>query len=515
MKELILSPTAVEFLTQIHQHFNPERKRLLEARIVRQKALDGGTIPSFLPETAAIRADPSWQIAPVPADLERRWVEITGPTDAKMMINAMNSGADVYMADFEDANAPTWKNMLEGQKNLMEAVSKSLSFKSPQAKIYQLNAQTATLTVRPRGLHLEEKHFLVDGEPMAGSFFDFGLAFFHNAHALIEQGSGPYYYLPKLESHLEARLWNDLFVFAQKALGVPRGTIRATVLIETILAAFEMEEILYQLKEHICGLNAGRWDYIFSIIKKFSADKQLLFPDRAQITMDVPFMLAYAELLVHTCHKRGAHAMGGMSAFIPNRKDPALNESALDKVRKDKLRETRQGFDGTWVAHPDLVPVARAIFEAELEQKAHQKKSMPLLPLSPEKALLDFTIPHASISEEGFRHNSAVALLYLTSWLSGTGAAALFNLMEDAATAEISRAQLWQWIHHPSAAFPDGRKMDAKLYAQIADQEMAKILPTLAKEAESKLKTARKILDKLVLSEQFVEFLTVDAYNKL
>ena len=512
MKDTILTPQAVDFLSAIHRRFNPDRKELLRARTERQAAFSRGEKPDFLKKLESIRKDSSWKTASVPEDLKKRWVEITGPTDPKMMINALNSGADVFMADFEDSNAPTWKNILEGQGHLAEAVRKKLTYKSPEGKEYALRPQTATLMIRPRGLHLVEKHFSVDGEFISGAFFDFGLAFFHNAHVLMEQGSGPYFYLPKLESSREARLWNQLFFFAEEQLHIPPGTIRATVLIETITAAFEMEEILYELKEHICGLNAGRWDYIFSIIKKFSAHHELLFPDRSQITMEVPFMQAYCDLLVHTAHKRGAHAIGGMSAFIPSRKDPAINAAALQKVQEDKLRESSRGFDGTWVAHPDLVPVARQIFEAALQGKAEQKHRLLREVESASGALLQFAIPGGIITEAGFRQNISVALQYLAYWLSGTGAAALFNLMEDAATAEISRAQLWQWIHH-SASFNDGTKITPSLYAKIAEEEKNKI--RLPEKAQEKLKAAKELLDQLVLSDAFAEFLTLLAYEQL
>jgi malate synthase len=514
-KEGILTDQAIKFLSNIQHRFNPQRLRLLEERTRRQKEIKQGVLPRFLDETTKIRSDLSWKVALPPPDLQRRWVEITGPTDSKMMINALNSGADLYMADFEDSNAPTWKNMIEGQQNLIQAVARNLSYKSAEGKNYQLNPHTATLAVRPRGLHLEEKHFLIDKQPIAASFFDFGVSFFHNAQMLLRKGSGPYYYLPKLESHLEARLWNEIFVFAQEELGLPQGSIRATVLIETILAAFEMEEILYELREHISGLNAGRWDYIFSIIKKFSSDENFLFPDRAQITMEAPFLKAYTNLLVHTCHKRGAHAIGGMSAFIPNRKNPTLNERALEKVREDKLREISEGFDGTWVAHPDLVPIAREIFEMAAKERKQNPFTSTHKENREQEKLLNFNIVNGAITEAGFRQNVTVALQYLTFWLSGTGAVALFNLMEDAATAEISRAQLWQWVHHPEALFNDGRKITAAVYTKIADEEMEKIHNSGAKESESKLKEARILLDRLVLSKEFPEFLTTLAYEKI
>lgn len=511
----ILTTEAQEFLKQLHHRFNPQRQKLLAARGERQKLINQGTPLAFLPETAAIRNDSSWQVASTPADLERRWVEITGPTDRKMLINAFNSGADIFMADFEDANSPSWSNMIEGQRNLIDAIAGTLTYTNPEGKKYELNEKTAVLTIRPRGWHLEEKHFTIDDKPISASLFDFGLAFFHNAHALIKKGSGPYFYLPKMENYLEARLWNDVFIFAQEALNIPKGTIRATVLIETIPAAFQMDEILFELKEHSSGLNAGRWDYIFSIIKKFQADKHLLFPDRASITMTAPFMRSYTELLVRTCHARGAHAMGGMAAFIPSRKDKAVNEIALSKVREDKLRESADGFDGTWVAHPDLVPIAREIFEKTLQGKQHQKMKYRDEPRLQDSELLNFQISNSSITEAGVRQNINVALQYLNAWLQGIGAVAIFNLMEDAATAEISRAQLWQWIHH-KASLPDGQRIDSDLYMKFVGEEMNKI-HELFKEHPSSLKKldeARSILDQIVLTTDFPDFLTVIAYER-
>lgn len=505
----VLTPEVQNFLAKLHRKFNPQRLSLLNQRTERQQKLDKGENPAFLTETASVRKDPSWKVAPTPADLQKRWVEITGPTDKKMLINALNSGADVFMADFEDANSPTWKNMLEGQANLIDAIQGSLEFKSPEGKEYKLKDKTATLMVRPRGWHLPEKHFLVDGEVISASLFDFGIFFFHNAKALIKKGSGPYFYLPKIENHLEARLWNDVFLFAQEELEIPRGTIRATVLLETILAAFEMEEILYELREHSAGLNAGRWDYIFSIIKKFHSRDNLLLPDREQITMTVPFMRAYTNLLVKTCHKRGAHAMGGMAAFIPSRKDPQVNEVAIAKVREDKLRESHDGFDGTWVAHPDLVGIAREIFEKNLNGKANQKEKMGDDIQVTAQELYNFTIPHSYITENGMRKCISVSLQYLSAWLSGLGAVGIFNLMEDVATAEICRAELWHWVNNAKAKLSDGRQIDKKLYLQFSDEEAAKI------PVSPKLDLARKLLDQLVLSEQFPQFLTLIAYDSL
>jgi malate synthase len=502
-EQQILSPEALEFLAKLHRSFEHRRQTLLHLREERQTALHQGQRPAFLKETAQIRNDPNWKVAPAPSALKKRWVEITGPTDKKMMINALNSGADVYMADFEDANSPTWKNVIEGQLNLTEAIIGKLKFTSPEGKEYRLNAKVATIMVRPRGWHLNEKHLLIDGIPISASLFDFGLAFFHNAKKLIEKGAGPYFYLPKLEGHLEARLWNDIFITAQEELGIPRGTIRATVLVETILAAFEMEEILYELKEHSAGLNAGRWDYIFSLIKKLG-EHAAIFPDRAEITMTVPFMRAYTQLLVKTCHARGAYAIGGMAAFIPSRKDPSINETALKKVAEDKIRESKDGFDGTWVAHPDLVPIAHDIFAKALKEKPNQLDNPGV---DPTDNLLDLKIPNGKITEKGVRQNISVTLQYLSAWLSGVGAAAINNLMEDAATAEISRSQIWQWVHR-GARLDDGRPIDAALYKQLADEEMQKI-------KSDKLKQARAILDDLVMSKKCADFLTVKAYELL
>lgn len=505
-EEQILTPEALEFLAKLHRTFSSRRQELLDLRVAREAKLHQGQPPAFLKETAQIRNDPNWKVAAAPADLKKRWVEITGPTDKKMMINALNSGADVFMADFEDANAPTWKNLLEGQQNLSEAIARTLAYTSPEGKNYQLNPSVATIMVRPRGWHLHEKHLLIDDKPISASLFDFGLAFFHNAKKLISKGSGPYFYLPKIESHLEARLWNDVFLAAQKELGIPRGTIRATVLIETILAAFEMEEILYELREHSAGLNAGRWDYIFSVIKKLG-DQVKVFPDRSEITMGVPFMRAYSQLLVKTCHSRGAYAIGGMAAFIPSRKDPAINEIALKKVAEDKIRESSDGFDGTWVAHPDLVPIAHDIFEKALG-KPDQLNNFGIQRTISADELLDFTIPNGKITEKGLRQNISVTLQYLSAWLSGLGAVAINNLMEDAATAEISRSQIWQWLHK-GAVLDDGRPVNAALYKQIADEEMLKI------KTNDHLKQARAILDELVESKTCPSFLTLKAYEKL
>ncbi|MCC6499078.1 MAG: malate synthase A [Anaerolineales bacterium] len=512
----ILTPQACAFAESLERKFGARRLELLNARATRQRAIDAGELPRFLEDTKLIR-EGDWKVAGVPPDLQRRHVEITGPTERKMMINALNSGADVFMADFEDSNSPTWDNMVQGHVNLRDAIERIISFKNPDGKEYKLNERTAVLFVRPRGWHLEEKHALVDEKPMSASLFDFGLHFFHNARRLIENGSGPYFYLPKLESHLEARLWNDVFNFAQDSLSIPRGTIKVTVLIETLLAAFEMDEILYELRDHIVALNAGRWDYIFSVIKKFRRQPGFLLPDRAQIAMTVPFMRAYTELLVKTCHHRGAHAMGGMSAFIPNRKDAQVNEAALAKVREDKVRESSDGFDGTWVAHPDLVPVAAEVFERALNGKPHQKERMREDVRTTAEDLLNFQIPGAQITEAGLRLNLNVALQYMDFWLRGSGAVAIFNLMEDAATAEISRAQVWQWIHHPTAALTDGRKVTIELCRAFLLDELEKIKILYGAElyASSRIETARRLFDNLVSVGNFNEFLTLTAYAEL
>ncbi len=513
----ILTPEALNFLVKLERKFGETRRTLLQKRVERQVVIDAGTMPDFLPATKHVREEASWKVAAIPADLQNRRVEITGPVERKMMINALNSGANVFMADFEDANSPTWENLLQGHINLREAIARTISFTSPEGKYYKLNENIATLMVRPRGWHLNEKHMLVDGQPMSGSLFDFGLYFFHNARTLLEKGAGPYFYLPKLESHLEARLWNDVFNLAQNELGIPRGSIKVTVLIETILAAFEMEEILYELREHLAGLNAGRWDYIFSIIKKFRHQPDFVFPDRAQITMAVPFMRAYTELLVKTCHRRGAHAIGGMAAFIPSRKDAKVNEIALAKVREDKERESGDGFDGTWVAHPDLVPIAREPFDKLLGKKPHQKERLrEEVNVAPHQ-LLDFRVPNGQITETGLRNNISVALQYLESWLQGTGAVGIYNLMEDAATAEISRSQVWQWLHRPHATLSDGRSVTTGLYRALLSEELEKIKTMVGQErfASGKYALARELFDQLVTKDEFIEFLTLAVYERL
>lgn len=503
----VLTPGALEFLAKLQRQFNPTREALLQKRVERQKELDAGKLPDFPPPGPA---KGEWQVAPAPPDLQKRWVEITGPTEQKMMINALNSGASVFMADCEDALSPTWDNVVQGQINLMNAIRRQIDFVSPEGKAYKLNDKVATLLVRPRGWHLIEKNVLIDDQPMSGSLFDFGLYLFHNAHELLSRGSGPYFYLPKLESHLEARLWNDVFNLAQDELGLPRGTIRATVLIETIMAAFEMEEILYELRDHMSGLNAGRWDYIFSVIKKFRRRAEFMLPDRAQVTMTVPFMRAYTELLVRSCHKHGAHAIGGMAAFIPSRRDPEVNEKALTKVREDKERESGDGFDGTWVAHPDLVPTAWEIFERKLGDKPHQKERLREDVQVAAKDIANIQVPGSQITEAGVRLNINVALQYVNAWLDGNGAAAIYNLMEDTATAEISRAQLWQWICH-GAKLDDGRSVTRQMYEQFRTEELAK----LGGVGTAHYKEAAEIMDKLVLNDEFIEFLTYVAYPYL
>jgi malate synthase len=494
----VLSPEALEFVAGLHRRFNPRREELLRAREERQERITAGELPDFLPETREIR-EGDWQIDPVPRDLQDRRVEITGPVDRKMMINALNSGARCFMADFEDANSPTWENCVEGQVNLIDAIDRSIELITAE-KEYRLNEETAVLIVRPRGWHLPERHVTVDGEPISASLFDFGLYLFHCGGRQLDAGSGPYFYLPKLESHLEARLWNDVFVAAQEELGLERGTIKATVLIETILAAFEMDEILYELREHSAGLNAGRWDYIFSIIKKFRDSPDFLLPDRAQVTMAVPFMRAYTELLVRTCHARGAHAMGGMAAFVPSRRDPEVNETAIAKVREDKEREAGSGFDGTWVAHPDLVPVAMEVFDDVLGDRPNQVDRRRDDVNVEARDLLDVRVPGGEVTAEGVRSNVDVGLQYLESWLRGVGAAAIHNLMEDAATAEISRAQIWQWVRHG--------KVERERVRELEDAEIAAF-------PEGRWDDARAVLDRVALEEDFVEFLTLPAYDYL
>lgn len=512
----ILSPDALAFLGDLHRSFDDRRRELLVLRDERQTALDGGATFDFLPETAAIR-EGSWVVGSPPMDLRDRRCEITGPTDRKMVINALNSKARVFMTDFEDSNSPTWSNMIEGQLNLRDAIRRKIDFTAPDSgKSYALNEETATLMVRPRGLHLDDRHITVDGQPIAGPLVDFGLYFFHNAEELIQRGSGPYFYLPKLESHLEARWWNDVFVQAQKALGITNGTIKATVLIETIPAAFEMDEILYELRDHSAGLNAGRWDYIFSVIKKHRNTEGLVFPDRGQIGMTVPFMKAYTDLLVATCHKRGAHAMGGMAAFIPSRRDENVNRTAIAKVREDKTREANDGCDGTWVAHPDLVPVATEVFDAVLGARPNQvDKQRPDVDVSAAD-LLRFEVDGGTITDEGVRLNIDVAIRYIASWLSGTGAAAIYNLMEDAATAEISRSQIWQWVHS-GASTKTGTPITPELVKKVADQECDRVRTEIGHEAYEtyRFDDARELFEQVALAPDFPDFLTLPAYDML
>ncbi len=513
--QAIITPEALTFVRDLHRMFQKRRLELLEKRQVRQQQINAGEKPTFLSNTRVIR-EGAWAVAPIPADLQDRRVEITGPVDRRMVINALNSGAKVFMADFEDANTPSWKNVIEGQINLFDAIRKQIDFTADNGKYYALNPSVAVLKVRPRGWHMEENHVLIDGEPISASIFDFGLYFFHNAWALVKRGSGPYFYLPKMESFEEAQLWNDIFVAAQEAIEMPIGTIKVTVLIETILAAFEMEEILYALRDHIAALNAGRWDYIFSCIKKFHQFSDCLLPDRSQVTMAVPFMRAYAKLLVQTCHKRKAHAIGGMSAFIPNRKDEQVNKQAFERVRADKELEASTGFDGTWVAHPDLVAVALVPFDAALGQQPHQKDKLLADEHISDAALIDFTIPNATITEAGICMNIQVGILYIESWLRGIGAAAIHNLMEDAATAEISRAQVWQWLHH-QASTNEGRLIDQAYYEDLCKGEIEKIKSLVGEKRfeEGKFTEAIALFDKLVTQENFDYFLTTDAYKLL
>jgi malate synthase len=507
----ILTPEALAFIEKLARQFQPTREKLLAKRVERQQEIDRGANPDFLAATKSVRDDKSWRVASIPADLQDRRTEITGPVDRKMVINALNSGAKVFMADFEDATSPTWKNLIEGQANLRDAARRTISFTNPDGKQYQLNEKTATLLVRPRGWHLPEKHVLVDGKPISGSLFDFGLYFFHNAAELLKRGSGPYFYLPKMESHLEARLWNDVFNFAQDTLKIPRGSIRATVLIETILATFEAEEILYELREHSAGLNCGRWDYIFNTIKKFRNRAGFTFPDRAQVTMTVPMMRAYCLHVIKVCHRRGAHAMGGMAAQIPIKNDPAANEAALAKVLADKEREATDGHDGTWVAHPGLVPIALKAFDKHMPQPNQISRQREDVHVTAADLLQP---PQGTITEDGLRGNIRVGVQYLEAWLGGNGCVPLYNLMEDAATAEISRAQIWQWLKH-NAALADGRKITTQLYDELLPQEMARIEKEVgsARFNAGNYSRAAKLFSEMSKSAQFAEFLTLPAYE--
>ena len=509
--ETILSPDALALVAKLHRRFEPRRRELLERRAARTRRLDAGERPDFLAETQSVR-DGDWSIAPLPGDLACRRVEITGPVERKMIINALNSGADAYMTDFEDSNTPNWHNQITGQLNLKEAVRRTISLEQ-NGKQYRLNDKVATLIVRPRGWHLDEKHVKVDGQRVSGGIFDFALYLFHNAQELIARGSGPYFYLPKIESHLEARLWNDVFIAAQETIGLARGTIRATVLIETILAAFEMDEILYELREHSSGLNAGRWDYIFSAIKKFKNDEAFCLADRAQITMTVPFMRAYALQLLKTCHRRNAPAIGGMSALIPVKSDAAANEKAMAGVRADKARDATDGYDGGWVAHPGLVPLAMEEFVKVLGDKPNQIGKRRDDVQVTAKDLLDFR-PEAPITEAGLRNNINVGIHYLGSWLTGNGCVPIHNLMEDAATAEISRSQVWQWIRSPKGTLDDGRKVTAELVRALAQQELEKVKQAVDGEA-APYERAAQIFEQMSTSEQFTEFLTLPLYEEI
>ena len=494
----VLTEEAREFVAALQRELGPEREELLARRHERAERLRAGELPDFLPETAAVRAG-DWRVPPAPPDLADRRVEITGPVDAKMVINALNSGAKVFMADFEDANSPTWENVIQGQANLSLAIDRELEFESPEGKEYRLNEELATLLVRPRGWHLVERHFEVDGAPVSASLFDFGLYVLRNHARLAAAGTGPYFYLPKLESHREAALWNRAFEVAQSALGIPRGTIRATVLIETILAAFEMDEILHALGPHATALNAGRWDYIFSVIKKLGHRPEFVLPDRGDVTMGVPFMHAYTDLLVRTCHGRGAHAIGGMAAFIPSRRDPEVNAVALAKVNEDKEREAGQGFDGTWVAHPDLVPVAIEVFDRVLGARPNQLGVLREDVEPDAAALLDVVSTPGAVTEAGLRNNIAVGIQYLAAWLQGSGAVAIYNLMEDAATSEIARSQVWQWLRHGDVTREDVLRIEA--------EELQKLGPGYEEASE--------LFDQVALGEEFVEFLTIPAYEHL
>jgi malate synthase len=508
----VLTPAALDFVAALHRAFDARRRELLGRREQRQAELVAGKLPDFLPETAAIRAG-DWRAAPIPPDLMDRRVEITGPVDRKMIINALNSGAKVFMADFEDANSPTWDNNIQGQINLRDAINRAIDYVSPEGKAYQLNDTVATLLVRPRGWHLIEKHLRIDGQPVSGSLFDFGLYFFHNAQTLMAKGSGPYFYLPKLESHLEARLWNDVFVLAQNQLGLPQGSIRATVLIETILAAFEMDEILYELRDHSAGLNCGRWDYIFSCIKKFRHQDHV-FPDRALVTMTTHFMRSYSLLAIKTCHRRQIHAVGGMSAFIPVKNDPAANERAFAQVRADKDREANDGHDGTWVAHPGMVALATEAFDAVMKTPNQIDKQRADVNIGAAD-LIDFVT--GPITEAGLRTNISVGIQYIEAWLGGQGAVPIFNLMEDAATAEISRSQVWQWIQREKGVLDDGRKITVELTRRLIGEELEKIKAGYGPEkfAQRNFARAAELFDTLTTSAQFSEFLTLPGYGYL
>lgn len=510
----ILTADALAFVAGLARKFETRRRELMQRRTVRQAAFDAGSLPDFLPETKAIR-DGAWTIGPIPADLQDRRVEITGPTDRKMVINALNCGANVFMADFEDSNAPTWANMIEGQINMRDAIRRTITFRSPEGKNYSLAEKTATLLVRPRGWHLMENHMQVDGAPVSGAIFDFALFFFHNVKEALNRGSGPYFYLPKMESHLEARLWNDIFIAAQQQLGVPQGTIKATVLIETVLAAFEMDEILYELREHCVGLNIGRWDYIFSCIKKFRSNRDFCLADRSQVTMTAPFMRAYALQLIKTCHKRNAFAMGGMAAQIPIKGDAAANDAALAKVRADKEREATDGCDGTWVAHPGLVGIAKEVFDKHMPGPNQVTRQRPDVNVSA-RELLDFR-PEAPITETGLRNNISVGIQYIGAWLAGNGCVPVYNLMEDAATAEISRSQIWQWMRSPKGVLDDGRKVTRDMFRRMLPEELARVRRELGEAAwnAGRYEEAAALFDEITTSDNYVEFLTLPGYQRL
>jgi malate synthase len=510
--ERVLTAEAIQFVVKLVRTFGGQREALLARRQERQAAFMRGERPHFLPETKAIR-EGDWKVAPLPKDLLDRRVEITGPVDRKMIINALNSGANVFMADFEDANSPTWDNVVRGQANLMDAVRGTIEFTAENGKHYALVEKPAVLFVRPRGWHLPERHLEVDGKPVSGSLFDFGLFFFHNAQEQRSRGTGPYFYLPKMESHLEARLWNDVFLLAQKELGLPSGTIKATVLIETLPAAFEMHEILYELREHSAGLNCGRWDYIFSFIKKLQADPAVLLPDRGQVTMNKAFLDAYSRLLIQTCHRRGVHAMGGMAAFIPIKGDEAANDAVMAKVREDKLREVTNGHDGTWVAHPGLVPLAREVFDSHMKGPNQLDNLREDVSVGQAELL---RVPRGTRTEEGLRHNIRVGVQYMAAWMGGLGCVPLYNLMEDAATAEISRAQVWQWIHH-GATLEDGRHVTAELFRQVYAEELAQLEAdgSAHRYGEENFARARELFERLSTSPTFEEFLTLPAYEAL
>ena len=514
--EHVLTAEALELLATLHRTFGPRRAELLEARAVRDAELAGGALPEFLAETKDVRQS-DWQVAaPAPGLVDRR-VEITGPTDRKMVVNALNCGAKVFMADFEDSNTPTFDNLVTGQLNLRNALLREIDFSTPEGKSYALEDEVATMVVRPRGWHLPERHLLVDGEQISGSLFDFGLYMTTSAQVALDAGIGPYFYLPKLESHLEARLWNDVFLAAQQALGIPRGTIRATVLVETIMAAFEMDEILCELREHSSGMNAGRWDYIFSMIKKFrTRGAEFQLPDRADVKMTVPFMRAYTELLVKTCHSRGAHAIGGMAAFIPNRRDAAVNDAALAAVKADKTREADDGFDGSWVAHPDLVPTAMEVFDAKLGQRPNQLDRRRDEVQVTAAELLNAKATPGQVTEAGLRNNVSVGIQYLESWLRGGGAVAIFNLMEDAATAEISRSQVWQWVHN-GVSTAEGTPITADYVRTLEDEELEKVKAVVGDDvyAKGSYAAARELFEQVALADDFVEFLTLPAYERI